>query len=72
MVGVAVAGTDTDAAACEGFHRAEADVRLLAPWQSQMLWHDADKRTGGATVGFLRRQGDLYDVPFWHCFSVFV
>ena len=66
MVGVAGRCPDADAPACESLHRAETNVGFLASVLAQVLRYQPHQRARGATVGLLRRQGDLYDVSFRH------
>ena len=73
MAAVFLAGTDIDTSSAEGFHRAEAAVRLLASFRSAHFRDDTHERTGRAAVRLLCRQLNRCHVVLWHnCFGLFV
>ena len=71
VAAVLLARTDIDASSTEGFHRAEAAVRFLAPFGSVHFRDDTHERAGRAAVRLLRRQLNRCHVVLWHnCFGV--
>ena len=59
MIGVAVAGTNVDAATSQGLHRSETDMGLFASMLSKVLRDQTDQRAHGAQVRLLNWQLNL-------------
>ena len=70
VAAVLLAGTDIDTSSAEGFHRAEAAVRLLRALRSVHFRDDTHKRACRAAVRLLRRQLNRCHVVLWHIFFV--
>ena len=67
VCGIALTGSYLGAALRDGFHSADAHVRLLAVLGAcHVLGHQSDERTFSTAVWLLGWQLNLYDIPFWH------
>ena len=63
---VLLAGTDIDTSSAEGFHRAEAAVRLLRAFRAVHFRDDTHERAGRAAIRLLSRQLNRCHVVLWH------